>query len=1519
MFAHAVYVGNQRYSLEETPDILVTLSEELNIILPASQANPAIYIDVSLDSILEVSPNTRVVPDSSQPAYRLIMKLDESRVNCVINATGYTENHVIVVFSSEKDADTLNRLLVPTTSRTNGFLPRQRPVTTDANHQNLSNNDAPSSTLEDNQMLVRTASLADAIIPHSDAMSTIDPSKLERVHTSQRTSTEHREGSLMSNAERDEDPQKFSHVVEMAAEAIDVSQISPLIEAAVEGIDVSQIDDLSHKENHDPSIGAYVIGNNPPNDGGRLSQASRNRVQDSVSHTAQTSAAQPPSSFMGFDANQNGQKFRTRPSQRITLPVERAENRISPRNHDKDYDELYHASPKVTKGQRKSPRILARDHSKDLERLSQSNVQQISAKTGPPVKPTRQLRNADSVMESHGEQTSDDNLTALMINGAGDARGSTKEKKSKAPGPAKARTVMKKPAKPDKRTAPKTGKAIATEQSLDPSLESHHFPTPPKFAKPTAQSSGKKKVASARLNIIKEPGNKQKEAKPMPTKAAFAASLKEPAPLRREDSQIEAKANGAIGDSVTNRSKDKKVDDADDSIWDIDQAQSEEETQKFEQSLQPARAAKKQTTRSKKTEKGRAKTQLHSDKAKVNKPRSTQARNELGHFVKVKPAPVALSRLRPRRIAAINANKKIQGLDESDEIVDDEETILVSSRSKRHRPLATIKAPNDPKVTDGAGDEPKSKGKLPTANFSKKNSIPDSVSPDSPDRKEPDLVPNPKSSSSPEKVSLIRDAPTEALQAAASVYENNLSVENPPSTIQSSTIPARSKHSHLPDQPDSSVKNIVVASEAEKVGVDMVPDSVPQLHECVVEIEPASAHLPENGNFKQGHDTLNATDSVGPEDQDQIGRVLPQIDDVSPEIDSNAGRVREEVPPPQAPTAPMTIKNQQRMNSPTLARAAGNSLFGSTTRRYDPFAAKLNASMPQSEDATIKVKSSDISGDTHVTSKRPQKTKSPNLQRSSRESIMGAKDISRVIPSDEAKPSDDPRKRLKLAMQIEGGDQRSSEQSRKPVGDSSSALVSEAKRKTEQVEKTSNKRVRLAPRNLAENVKNTPPPVVSKKPLVIAFSSAGPRNQGTVSSKKLKPPHDVGTGVPGVTDVVNSHTREATDLTVKQVEVGFLSARDYLEKPSENHQRDVRIAGDIQEDARDSSVQEEVESINAVVIPPAKAPEHQAMKRKLAPFVGDPAPWEHEILSKRLKRHVKTPSPTQTHHPKMLPDVSAVPIHDRSQRLSSQNTRVNENGSPMPFMLSVNEDTAADDHYSDGEDGRNALAEARLEEEFALQNDDPVLPEPALPLPPLVPAISTSQPKTTAYQTLSNNSKQAPSSPHAPSALSTMPPHHLYYGGEMVNAETKESIVPTNPQDPFLGATENPPNSFMKALQKANELAAKRLIPGIKDRKGPSGVETRQSIYLGEDPDQTLVEPTLEKKHKQKHVQVSDRSSDSRSCSSTQEVQPDKSSGEGNDVEEDVRWRKALEPHQENMLDCLLTISHVSHGPKILL
>ena len=1526
MFAHAVYVGDHKWNLTEASDILVTLSEELNIIIPANKANPAIYIDVPLESILEVCFDTSLVLDSQQPTYGLVIKLkSEARTGCMINATEYAEQHTAVVFSSEKEAKTLGKLLMPTNFRMNGLPPHTRSEATNASEQILSDDElsAPGRASSNNRILMRTASLASAIIPHEDGVNTINPSRLERVPTSQRAFSEHQEGWPNSILEHDEDPQNFGHIVDIAAQGIDVSENVDLVDQAIEGIDISHVDGLSYEEIQDQDIHAHIPGNASSNTRVHYPQAPNCGKQENVGIFNRTPGTGPSSSLQrhtALKAVQSVPDFRTRPYQQAVSPSEQVENKRSPKVHDGAHDDLYYASPKVTKGQRRSPRLLARYNTpEELERPLQPTVPQESAKTAPPIKLSRQLRNADGVVRSHMEPTTGNGYTALVRSSAGDAKTSTNGKKSKALTLPKARTATKRSTKTGKKIAQSKAKAIATEEVPNTSFEEYGLPPSPKQVKSTIQTSGNRNAMSSRLKPIEAPLKDQKKAKLMPRKAPTTASFEGSAPKPRKGLKDKGRANGSAQDSIPKRLSGKEINDDDDAIWDVVQAHSEEEPQTLKKSRQLAKTGNKQETRVPKTAKYKAETQLHPDIAKANKSNRAQTQEQTPRLVKTKPTLTALSQSRPQRTAAIKANKKIQDLVLSDEIVDDEEVVSTLPYRNGHTTQITKNVSRKEKAKDGGDDRPRTSRKLPASKFSTKSSVPDSVSRVSPEEQATDSVADPNAHRSPENVSLAKDAPAKALRATPGDKRDNLQKENLNSATETSMIPKYPLGSDPKKPSPTSIKTYGGLVEA---GVDMVPDSVPQLDETITETDPIPPCSQQHKTANQGNKDMDATESSGFENQGQLPRALPCIDDVSLKRNTGPDRVKEDMVPPQAPTAPTTVKITQRRTSPRLAEAARSFLPKPTSTKRDPFSAKLNASLLELKDTGAKVESREGAENVNGQIEGENTSTLAGLARPSKESKARALDENGVTPHEKANHVKSRRRHLYSAMQVDGDGEYSLRQSLKPTYETQPTPRIEPKRKSEQVGDSSNKKVKMAPRELLEEVsakrkrayneEKTPPPVVSNRPLMIGFSATGPRNQGTISTKKPRSPKDVRTNTPHV-----SKLRKHEVSIFDQVEAGFSSAQEELGNPLEDIQNKAKNAGSAQKETRGSPPRKQAEhlgTVDAVATRQAHAPDHRPEKRKLVPFVEEYAPGEHEPFTKRHKREIVTPPTAQIHHPKMLPDISPALFHDRSQRLHSQNTRVDENGSPMPCLITRNDSTAADEQYSDEDDGKDALPKARLEELCVLQDDDLILPEPIHSLPPRVSAVSKSRRMARAYQTLSNNSKQVPSSPHASSAFGMMPAHHLYHDGEIVNAETKESIVPMNPQDPFLGATRKPRNSFMDAIRKSSELAAERLVPRANEREKSGGAVMQQAINVGEDPDKTLVEPNLKKRHNQ--IRVSDSSSSSsslRSGSSIQVLQSDESSEEESDSETEAKWRKGLEPHQENMLECLLRISHVSN------
>ena len=1523
MFAHAVYVGDREWNLKEAVDILVTVSEELNIIIPANEVSPAVYIDVPLDAVSEVSFENELVLDSQQPMYGVVLRLDGGgTTNCMLNATGYPETRVGLSFSSQKDANTLKRLVLPTNFRTNGVAPHGRSGTPDASEWVLSDEQlaAPAPASRDNPMPLGIAPLDHTIGFHSNTVSTIDPSMLEQAHTPQRGLAEYHGNPSNLVAEYDEDCLVAGHTVEMAVKGIDVSQIDVpqmdvIVEQAVEGIDVSYMGGLSHGDVIHRSIKRDNVGNASIN-----TQVLDSRQQKSIGR-----ADRPPDirllSSLPVNAGLNASEDAQRPQQAVSS-VEQVENRRGPESQIGEHDALYYASPKLEKGHGRSPRILPRNSTPRTQKWPlKSNIPRAIAIKGPPIKLSRQLRNADGVVELLTEQT-DNKLSTMNKDDAVEVNTSAKYKKSTASAPENARKGVKQSTERGKKSTQRKGKAVANEEPWGSLSGEYDISPPPKRVGSVIRPSGdRKEAANTRLNAKKATCDSKKKEKPVSTKASNAATSKDVTPRLRDGSNNEARASESLQHSVPDRPNGKNIDDDDDAIWDFDQAH--EERQTLLQSRESVSAAKKQDVRIPTSVTHGTRRQLHSHTKKIDRLPIAHNQESVRRPIGAKPALYTLSRNRPRRTAAIKANRKIQGLVESDEIVDEEESVLAHTHRKRDTTLTAAKMGKSTNVGNGEDDRPRPSGKLPANELSTRNFIPDSISPVSWDTQRPDTTPDRKADSSIDGVSLAKDAPAEALQTAADGKRNDLRKGDLISAAETSVL-LHAGHNELSNQPDPISAEL--GAESSEALVTLVPISVAQLRHPVTETEPSHIISQPDKDAKQGYDDLDTMSAV---DEDQPQDVLPCTDNQALEPKSTTNRSEEEIACSRAPTAPMTVRARQRRIPPGLAGSVEESLLKPTSTRRNLFVSKLNASMPQVKDTNPQVKASKASGDAILESKESNVSKSAEPERSSLRFKVTALEKPGVVSLGEASHVQSPREALKSTMQKDGEGKGLLTQSSKRAGGKSSTLTPATKRKVEQAQDINNKRVKVMPKERLERVsarrpgsdaKKTPLPSVSNKPVVIGFSASGPRNQGTISTKKSRTPEDVRTGAP---DAVKSREHQVPETVIYQAQADFTLNQEALEPNSENIQSRVNVPGIAQNKDRGSTMQKLVghhENVNTVATTEAQRQEKGAEKRKCAPFADDPAPWEHEQLSKRRKREIRTPPPAQKHHHRMLPDMGLALVRDRSQRVSSQNTRVNENGSPMPFFVNRNEVALAVDQSSDDDDGKDALAEARLEEQSVLQHVDPVISEPVLPLRPLVSTTSTLKPKARVYQSLSSNNKQVPSSPHASSAFGTMPPHHLYDDGGIVNAETKEPIVPAKPQDPFLDsflrATQKPPNAFMDALCRSTEFVAQSLVAGANDKKDSGGVVMRQNPHVDDDPDKTLVEPGLRERHEQVHI--SDNSSNSQSCSSTQASQPDESSGHDSEAEKEVKWRKGLEPHQEDMLDCLLTVSHVSNDSTIV-
>ena len=1469
VFAHAVHVGDRKWDLEEASDILVTVSEELNIIVPENDIDMAIYIDVPLSSISNVSFD-ELVTDSQQPSYGLVMQLiGEAATNCIINANGYAEKHVALAFASKNDVNTLSRLLEPTKARTNrNHLPSQSEAV------NVSEDDGSSASdpaLINNQSLVRTTIPASASIPQKDPVTSIDPAMLHHSHTTHHASADHQKNSLDSIVEQDGHIPNVRHYIEVAEE-IDVSESDGWANKAIESIDVSQAYGVSHQDTRDGS-------------GDRRAIVPMDRMQEDLGGFDRISDTGLPNSsrrHKGLKPIQNASELRANPSQQVILSVQPVENRHRSKVDDGSFDDLYDASPKVNYGRRPSPRTVSRESApSNEERTPGPTARRPNVATEPSTKLSRQLRTDNGLVEPHTDQCADTGLATVTEDAAGDVKAKANSKKKKVPIPVRANTLALNSKKPTKTMTKPKMKPIATAEPSNAATDNYNVLSSPTRRSSNVQSTGNKKdTVTAHPKPTKVPPKRQEQHKPGPTKDIPTTSSKGSASRSKKAVKDKAEAKNPNQERVpkTQSGKTAAYDDDDDTIWDVDLAYSEGKPQTLPEKHQPPKTEVK-TIRTAKTKKGKEQTRVFSDKAKADKVTKPRTQALTARVVKAKPRPPALSQPRSRRTAAIKANQKIQGLIESDEIEDNEDIVPANTRNRQPAPSSITKTPRNQKTKTGRDDRPSSGGELPNAKSPGKDSVLENISPKSSDKQNLGSVSATKFNSSPEKVDLVRNVAIE-VPSANPISVKRISQKE--STTGTSTIPPL-----LGNGDHSNRKNHILVEKNLEVAEAMaksMPVSAPHLHNSIAKAESAPIHPQEERQMNQGYDDPN-------KDQAVIQRA---------EINVEREKVEGYVTPLHAPPAQMVVDIRQRRNVPRLAEADQISLSESTNRTHDPFGTKLNALLLEPKHSSSKIQSDEFVRDFNVEGKELGTPKPAGLADSPTES--------------KAKASEKPQRYLKSLMQVDGKGDDAPYPSSKPAIESMSASRVDIKRKGEQEEDTRPKRVKVAPREPldraltvqesmenATTAKKTPLPVTNKRPSVIGFSASGPRNQGIILTQKTKPAQDFG---------IEWGMHDATTNTINQAEEGFAPVPETSQVSPEEVQNNIEnLSGTLKKVS--SSPQrgdtEHLKTLETVRPPKSETQEYQKQKRKFAPLHDETAPREHEQNSKRPKRDAATPPSANTHHPKMLPDPSPAVAHDRSQRLSSQTTRVNENGSPMPFLINPSENIADEEQYPDEDDGKEALAEAQLEDQLVLQDYDTVLPEPVLPRRPIASAVSTSQPKTMIFQSISSNSKQIPSSPHAASVFGAMPPHHIYYDGEIVNQETKESIIPTKPQDPFLGVTRNPQNQFMEALRRSSELASKRLTSN--DRRRPGAVSVRQALDVGEDPDKTLVEPET-RKYRQNYVSHS--SSNSQSDTSTQGSQTDKSSEGERDGEADAKWRKTLEPHQGNMLECLLAISHVS-------
>ena len=253
-----------------------------------------------------------------------------------------------------------------------------------------------------------------------------------------------------------------------------------------------------------------------------------------------------------------------------------------------------------------------------------------------------------------------------------------------------------------------------------------------------------------------------------------------------------------------------------------------------------------------------------------------------------------------------------------------------------------------------------------------------------------------------------------------------------------------------------------------------------------------------------------------------------------------------------------------------------------------------------------------------------------------------------------------------------------------------------------------------------------------------------------------------------------------------------------------------------------------------------------------------------------------------------------------SRRLSSQSTRVDENGSPRALV----KNSCKSDAWAYG-----VLKRLQALEESAIapqQNIDIKVDRTEaghftaeeMDLPTLSTGLLSDQDEEKIFPSIR---KQLPSSPNAPSQiLADFTAHRVQPGGKFVNVKTESIVKPSVPQDPFTGNVHRRHSSFMERLRAQSKLAEKSGSNDTDGREPTRRVETAPT--LAADPMYSF-SPSL-------GPDLSTPSSESPSPSSHMP-------STGQRVEDDAvsQWRQALKPYQSSQLDVLYDISNVSGNP----
>ena len=1493
LYAFGLDVGHLQYNTVDDSAIIVTVTlKDLRIVVLASPIGPASYVDVPLENIQHTTTVSVWNAESQAHRYAVTIELSQAVRNAWYhNAVGHKGNTMSIAFTSASHAKTLSEFLQqPKKAETTG-----RPTVMESQPINCS----------------------EAAFYREFARPKRSSTAIQRL-----TGVAMQANSLLS----------YSAFGEEAEIHHDTQRPASSVSSAVEGIDVSHPDTANREKTGSntqiPTADAGGLAIEAPRPPFTLADV---EFEESPGHISEGSTQQDQSSkYQDQSSKYQDQDYDSlydispRASRRQSKIGDNAVSVIHPelsrqpgsthpdqlsKDQDQGYDSSYDISPRASRHQSKIgdnavPAIRPNPLRPPGNNETLPVTEDGTIEKPPSSKLSRSLRTKDGSVEAGVESPS----TLELGRAAGTLMKNLKTSKAsnnngiaasanRKVGLQKSRLIKKAKERRGKGQAPKEEDREHVEDEYDlprspkgkgrETIEDEYdLPRSPKAPVRTLEASmiQDKTTSQAQGRVIQQ--------KPKPKKSAKSAILPSSVPSQRLKVQSQpAHASKPPPEKAVQPAKPEINEDAGNgSLWNIELNNSNEDHETSPKQIKLKRVAKKPARHSKEGKSKKVETQ----------PKKIAGQASVEDTTKAKPA-ASLIEPRSRRTAALIANKRIQGLEGSDEIVDEIEESV--SLSKKRATTTTNKQEIQPSSTEIPETKVlKDNDKVQASiNGTAKNHT---LSKDTVPSSRPDEYAE-SETSSVENVELVSTTTRHGIAQAETGLKTSLPPTHPELSVTHGEPSYGGKergstrvgingdtHDRSPDGengfiPESITEDLGAVSKKERSTIE----SDLGMNE---EVRPLGmVGDAEDSHFQQAMPDMESIDRR---------EIETMNDETSESGKKTATSQGKEVHSHMTGKEVQSTKRATQHASQTSIKPDRNKATSGVPRTQDPFGAKLSLLAPnyQATAATVKERASPHAKETSKASKDHKDIRSTGQVNDSKRFIQSETQDDVWIVQQQNKTSFNANSGLHKEAQAQKRrqkDQGPTKQSvqaepeqnvgliqpqqavAKPNNPRLAVVAVGNKRKAVPDDGAREKRPKMTPSNeykallhgKGENPRQTvgsatstlakgkplnidfaevQPPNINRKPEIISFSTEGPRNQGSASTKKPKP---------------------------LNISTGMQTGDSYQAVPEK---------------------------------------ERGILKRKAASQIDDPALLAYEQPSKRQKPNI-TP-PTRHHHaPQMIPEpANSIAVHEKPFRVSSQNTRVAENGSPMPSVHARNDRIAQTQGQIKDEEVVDSYLRTDLhtddEKYVRCAEGDDLEDDPSLPLTEMPPPAQGSN---TGFDRFSSNSKGKYGSPTAPSNFASMPAHYMFHDGTIVNSQTRENIVPSEPQDPFTGAGQVETSDFIRALRRKSgtEARSQADMPSGKDRVMNA---KRRLPACTEDPDKTLVEAEPPRKQRKRDaISVGSTVTPSSSGSAASEGLSTsiEASSQESVVDAPAQWRRALEPHQGNMLGVLLNISHVSN------